>query len=86
MQAWAVLLGSSKYNAIFCVLANTEQEALGEAFTQLSNNLTKKSNGEEVKDYRAIIWVPCTIPGNPIPKGVETNSSFEEQISRIVPR
>lgn len=88
MKAWAILLGSNKYNAIFCVIANTEQEALGKALSQLSNNLSKKNDAkEEVKDYRAIIWTPCEIlPSGKIVNGIQETSSFDDQIRQILPQ
>ena len=80
--AWAVTLRSGNYNRIFCVFAESQEEAYGKAFKELSEMLQKDNEyGEKVKDYRVELWTWATIPD---PTGMTTNTTnFDHQIRQI---
>lgn len=95
MLAWAIEMESaSGMRSIFCVLAETKNEAFAIAFDELEDsilNAAKKSEnpykGKKVKDFSPSIWTYAEVPnGGKVSKthasaGLDA-SGFADEIRR----
>lgn len=82
MYAWAIELEASNQRRLFCVLADTKNEAVAKAFDDLEGNLhNDPSDDHKVKDFTVSLYISTPIPTS---SGVQTPNSgasgFEEQI------
>lgn len=91
MFAWAIELEATSKRQIFCVIAETKNEAVAQALDQLEDRLRKedkdagRTGSPRVSDYHLSLYVFCPIQfiNKTSGLGPSTNSSFDEELRKL---